>query len=51
MAIDLGMHREEICDLYQHQPMKQVRSLMQEKYGLNASYVLGFLVNVQIVAD
>jgi hypothetical protein len=45
MAIDFGMHREEICDLFlvQHKPLKQVKSLMQERYGLKASYVLELL--------
>jgi len=40
MVIDLEIHREEICDMFQHKSMKRVRSLIQEKYGLSASYVL-----------
>jgi hypothetical protein len=43
MAFGWETHRDEICDLYQHKTMKEVMSLMQKKYGLNARYVLGLL--------
>jgi hypothetical protein len=41
MSLRLEMHRAEICELYlvHRKPMKQVASIIQEKYGINAWYV------------